>query len=240
MKLSSHKGLFYTTVLCLLPAFFISGLVIDGNGHNGIIISVEHILASISHAGVSGELLVIVLFVIIAFTGVLPASFIGVAAGSLYGPVLGFAIAGISILAGALAAFGVCRTVFRQYYEELLERHLRFRSFDGGMARSGYRGVCLLRLSPVMPYALTSFALGLSSIRWQAYLVGTLAALPALFAYVCIGWITRNGVATAIHGAGYIRWAVWGAGVVATAGLFLFFRRLTTRLAASSGDAADH
>jgi uncharacterized membrane protein YdjX (TVP38/TMEM64 family) len=55
------------------------------------------------------------------------------------------------------------------------------------LAQDGWRLVCVLRVSPVMPFAMTSYALGLTGISQRAYLLGTLAALPALLGYVTVG-----------------------------------------------------
>src|SRR5271166_6000545 len=41
------------------------------------------------------------------------------------------------------------------------------------------RALSLLRLSPVMPFSVTSYMLGLSSIDLRSYTIGTLASLPA-------------------------------------------------------------
>ena len=56
-------------------------------------------------------------------------------------------------------------------------------TLDRSVAAEGWRLVCLMRLSPVMPFAPTSYALSLSSVRLADYLIGTLAALPALLAW---------------------------------------------------------
>ena len=76
--------------------------------------------------------------------------------------------------------------------------------------------VCLLRFSPVMPFSATSYMLGLSSIDLRSYIVGTLAALPALFGYVLIGTLADAGLSAWMSGAGPLRWILLGIGGVAT------------------------
>ena len=76
-----------------------------------------------------------------------------------------------------------------------LARRPRLRELDGMVARDGWRMACLLRVSPVMPFAATSYALGLSSIGLRDYVIGTLAAMPALFGYVLLGTLAGSGMA---------------------------------------------
>jgi uncharacterized membrane protein YdjX (TVP38/TMEM64 family) len=116
----------------------------------------------------------------IALSGILPASLLGIAAGTIYGVVPGLALAAISTLAGAMLAFLLSRSAFRPAIERLCARKPRLRNLDARIGRDGWKLVCLLRLSPVMPFAPTSYLLGLSSIGMRDYLVGTLASLPAL------------------------------------------------------------
>jgi uncharacterized membrane protein YdjX (TVP38/TMEM64 family) len=76
-------------------------------------------------------------------------------------------------------------------------------------------------MSPVMPFSATSYALGLSSVTTRDYMIGTLAAMPALFGYVLLGSLTRDGVAGWSGGDSSIRLALLGLGAVATALLTL-------------------
>ncbi len=48
---------------------------------------------------------------------------------------------------------------------------------------------------PLVWGAATSYALGLSSIGLRDYVIGTLAAMPALFGYVLLGTLADSGIA---------------------------------------------
>ena len=54
--------------------------------------------------------------------------------------------------------------------------------------------VTLLRISPVMPFALTSYGLGLTRISQRDFLAGTLASLPSLAGYVALGALGKEGL----------------------------------------------
>lgn len=80
-----------------------------------------------------------------------------------------------------------------------------------------------LRVSPVMPFAITSYALGLTEISERDYLLGTLASLPALAGYVSFGALARYGLRTANGSTqlGSFSLTLLAVGVIAT-GVLIF------------------
>ncbi len=187
-------------------------------------------------AGEAGWATAALVQMLVASTGVLPASLTGLAAGAVYGIGLGFLLAASGTLAGALLAFLLARSLARGLVLRWLGRSAGGRRrwiarLDHAIARDGWRTVCLLRLSPVMPFAATSYALGLTGVSLRDYLLGTLASLPALLGYVVLGRLAGSGVQAAAHGAGAARWAMLGVGIAAT--LVLTVR--VGRLAAETG-----
>ena len=196
-------------------------------------------LALVGATGRWGAALFLVLQLAIAVSGVLPASLLGMAAGAVYGVGLGFAISATGTLAGAWIAFRLARSLFRGRVERLLADRPRLRNLDVRLGRETWRLVCLLRVSPVMPFALTSYTLGLSSVSTGAYMAGSLAAMPALFGYVVLGSIAGAGLQASQSGAGPFRWAILALGFAATAVLTARVGRLV-RLALDEpgGDVA--
>lgn len=181
------------------------------------------------HAGPAGVLAFVVVQLIVAASGVLPASALGVAAGTAYGLSLGFLIAAVGTMAGALAAFVLARSFLRGAIECHVARRPRLARFDALLAQDGWRIVCLLRMSPVMPFAATSYALGVSAVGIEVYLVGTLASLPALLGYVYIGTLAGTGLSAWRAGAQPLQWALLGLGILATVALTLLIGRLAQR-----------
>jgi uncharacterized membrane protein YdjX (TVP38/TMEM64 family) len=163
-----------------------------------------------------GWIVFALLQILVSVSGVLPASALGIAAGSIYGPVLGFALSAASSLAGAGLAFGLSRSVLRPWIERRMRNRRQLQRIDAAIRRDGWRLACLVRLSPIMPFAATSYMLGLSSLSFRDYCIGTLGSLPALFGYVVIGSLAGAGVQASTSGAGLIRLALLGAGVLAT------------------------
>jgi uncharacterized membrane protein YdjX (TVP38/TMEM64 family) len=193
---------------------------------------IEYFLDSISKAGLGGFIAVVAFLVLIAFTGFLPASLIGIVCGSLYGLFEGFLVSTLATILGAWVSFVVSRSLFQKLFERLFIRRARLRKFGDEIVKGGWRFVCLLRMSPIMPFAFTSYALGLSTISARDYMLGTIASLPALFGYVCIGWLARHSISTKSFDAGYLQWAIFGVGIAATLFLTFYVKRIISRASA--------
>jgi uncharacterized membrane protein YdjX (TVP38/TMEM64 family) len=189
---------------------------------------------TLRNLGVGGAVVLAILQVLVAASGILPASLLGVVAGGIYGLLPGFVLAAISTMAGAVAAFFLSRSVFRPTVERLIASRPRLRNFDALLAQDGSRLVCLLRLSPVMPFSVTSYMLGLSSIDLRSYTIGTLASLPALCGYVFIGTLADASLSAWITGADPLRWILLGIGGAATLVLTLRFGHIVVRLGLTS------
>ena len=174
------------------------------------------IQAHVQSFGPLGWLMLAGAQVLIAASGILPASIVGIVAGAAYGLPLGFALSAVGTLAGAMVAFGLSRSMFRPAIARMLSRRPRLQQLDRALARDGWRMVCLLRMSPIMPFAATSYTLGLSAIRRRDYVLGTLASLPALALYVFLGTLADAGLSAMRDGAGPLRYGLLAAGVLAT------------------------
>jgi uncharacterized membrane protein YdjX (TVP38/TMEM64 family) len=213
-------------------AILVAGLIGARFFPASLLAHIENDLGRIRDLGVAGMALFSVIQVVIALSGFVPGSLIGILAGTIYGVGGGFPLAALSTMTGALLAFQFARSMFRPLAARFLaDRARRLQDFDAVLAREGWRIVCLLRMSPIMPFAATSYALGASSVSLRDYLIGTLASLPALFGYVIIGALANAGLTDATRGAGAVEWLlIWG-GVAAT--VFLTWR--ISRLAAAAG-----
>ena len=176
----------------------------------------DRFCAAVREAGPLGVIIFALAQILIALSGALPAALLGAAAGAIYGVGYGFAVASVSTLLGAQLAFHASRGLLREFAQGVLEGHPRLKDLDATLAKEGWRIVCLLRVSPVMPFSATSFALGLSSVRPRDYAIGTLASMPALFGYVVLGALTKSGLEMGSLSASPLRLAMLAVGIVAT------------------------
>jgi uncharacterized membrane protein YdjX (TVP38/TMEM64 family) len=176
---------------------------------------IETAISALHGFGIAGLAATAVLQFLVTASGLVPASLVGMAAGAAYGPVTGFIVAACGLMAGALAAFGLSRTAFRPFLALRLKKHRAWNSFEDSLTRDGWRMVCLVRLSPIMPFALASYGFGLLPVRTADYVIGSLASLPALALYVMAGHLAHIGLSAGGSGKIFIS-VLSGAGVVAT------------------------
>ena len=82
----------------------------------------------------------------------------------------------------------------------------------------------LLRLSPVVPFNLQNYALGITAIRFWEYQGATMVGIaPGVAVYVYLG-IFGYGLG---NGASLPEWALLGFGLIATIALGIFVTRRT-------------
>jgi uncharacterized membrane protein YdjX (TVP38/TMEM64 family) len=197
---------------------------------------VEHVvlglLAWAKAAGLGGALLfagAYVLGTLLFF----PGSVLTLAAGFLYGLVGGMAVVVPGSILGALLAFLLGRTVLRRPTERLLRRHPRFAAVDTAVAENGFRVVLLLRLSPLFPFNLLNYGLGVTRVPLLPYLLGSaLGMLPGTLLYVYLGSLLTS--ASELLGgkrpdAGWAGRALFLGGLVATAAVVVLVGRAARR-----------
>lgn len=151
---------------------------------------------------------------LVATSGVLPASVVATLAGAMLGFWPGLLISAVSTMFGGWLAFSLSRTALRKWISPFVGRHQCLARLDTAMTSEGWRMVMLLRVSPVMPFAMTSFGIGLTRISHRDFLIGTLAALPALTGFVALGALGRTGIAMTQDGTNWWHWLLMAAGVV--------------------------
>ena len=226
MPLSAHRLRHLTRILlgllALLAAAFLATLRLGDYHLADLLRLLAAVLETYRTAGYGIYLLT---FFVAAMLGIVPLSLIAVLGGALYGVVSGFVLASAATLASSVAAFLLARHAFRAPIHRWLSHHLVLSRIDEEIARRGWRFVLLLRLSPVVPFSLGSYAFGLTTVRLRAFLIGTLGALPALFAFVYTGAL--SGLALAILGGkavpGPLEMGLFGLGLLFTLVTLVYF-----------------
>ncbi|HEX5386947.1 MAG TPA: TVP38/TMEM64 family protein [Gemmatimonadales bacterium] len=148
-----------------------------------------------------------------------PGSLLTLAAGAIFGLLLGTLYVFIGASLGATAAFLIARYLARGAVERKLEGNERFAAIDRAIGREGRKIVLLLRLSPVFPFNLLNYGLGLTQVRLGDYVVACVGMLPGTILYVYSGMIVGDvaalaGGAAPQHGPGY--YGVLALGAAAT------------------------
>ena len=171
-----------------------------------------------------------ILTYVLAAVLMVPGSILTLAAGVLFGVGLGVALVSLASTLGACCAFLVGRFLARDWVESRLEAMPRFRALDRAVARRGWLIVLLARLSLLIPYNLLNYALGLTKVRFGAYLLSTFAGmLPAIILYVYLGSVAGSLASLDQAGAPMIPQSLFIAGLIVTAVLIVVIARLTAR-----------
>jgi uncharacterized membrane protein YdjX (TVP38/TMEM64 family)/rhodanese-related sulfurtransferase len=148
---------------------------------------------TVRNAGAWGPLLYMGLYAIATVLS-LPGAVLTLAAGALFGPVLGafYALTGATI--GASAAFAIARYVASDWVARRAGG--RTRQLIDGVEKEGWRFVAFVRLVPLFPFNLVNYALGLTRIRILDYaLASYVFMLPGAFAYAYLGYAGRAALA---------------------------------------------
>ena len=182
---------------------------------------------------VAGYALAVVAFV--------PGSLLTLTAGALFGLAKGTALVLVAATLGACAAFLVARYLARGAIERRLAGHPRFAAIDRAVGTEGRKIVFLLRLSPLFPFTLLNYALGVTRVRFVDYVVASAGMLPGTLLYVYYGQVAGDVVRLAggesvRHDLAY--YAVLALGLVATIVLTTVITRTARRALRDATDPA--
>jgi uncharacterized membrane protein YdjX (TVP38/TMEM64 family) len=181
---------------------------------------------------------VFVLIYGVATTVALPASVLTVAAGAMFGSVLGVALVSVGATLGAAGAFALARWFARDSVSRWLAGNEKFRKLDALTERHGAIIVAITRLVPIFPFNLLNYGFGLTRVPFWTYLLWSwLCMLPGTVLYVVGADAFTRGLAE-----GRVPWALIGALVGALVVLVLLVRHarrvLARREAAAPSRAA--
>ena len=168
-----------------------------------------------------------------------PGSVLTLASGAIFGLAWGTLLTLIGATLGASLAFLVSRYLARAALERRIGNDPRLTSMDKALGREGARLIFLLRLSPVFPFNLMNYALGLTAVRFRDYVLASAVGMaPGTFMYVYAGFAAGQ-VAMSAGGAGQrgaAGYATLAVGLLATIAVTVFVTRIARRaLRSASG-----
>jgi uncharacterized membrane protein YdjX (TVP38/TMEM64 family) len=169
---------------------------------------------------------------IVATVAFVPGSLLTLGAGAIFGLTRGAVLVLIAATLGASAAFLVSRYLARSAVERRLRDNPRFAAIDRAVEREGRKIVFLLRLSPIFPFNLLNYALGLTRVRFGDFVVASIGMLPGTLLYVYYGKVLGDvaslaGGATVDKGTAY--YLVLGLGLAATVVVTTIVTRIARR-----------
>lgn len=170
---------------------------------------------------------------VVATVLLLPGSVLTIGGGFAYGPLWGLMLVSpVSVLA-ATTAFLLARTVARDWVVRRLGDDPRLAAIDVAVGQSGLKIVLLLRLSPLFPFNILNYSLGLTRVGLRDFVLGSwIGMLPATVLYVYIGSLITSASQLASGtrpSSGVAGQALLVAGLVATVAVTVVFTRIARK-----------
>jgi uncharacterized membrane protein YdjX (TVP38/TMEM64 family) len=173
----------------------------------------------------------------VATVAFVPGSVLTLAAGAIFGLAAGTIYTLMGATLGASVAFLIARYAARGAVERRLLGSPRFAALDRAIGAEGRKIVFLLRLSPIFPFNVLNYALGLTRVGFRDYLVASAGMIPGTVLYVYYGKVIGDvaslaGASGVSRGAGY--WAVTVLGLAATVAVTVLITRAARRALAGA------
>lgn len=189
------------------------------------------VLEWINGLGPIAPIAFILLYVVITVAFV-PASVVTLGAGVVFGVVKGSLLVFTGAMLGATAAFIVGRYLARDWVAQRLANRPKFQAIDTAIAQEGRKVIFLLRLSPLFPFNLLNYGLGLSQVSLKDYVLGTLGIVPGTMMYVYVGSLVGSlamlGAEDTVQDpqAVVVQWIVRIVGLIATIAVTAYITRI--------------
>ena len=159
-----------------------------------------------------------------------------VSAGLIYGIAGGTLVALCGAVIGASLAFLVARYFLRHNIEELTKRNPRFRAIDEAIGKNGWKIIGLLRLSPLVPFNVSNYFYGITSVSFPAYvLVSAIGMIPGVLLYAYLGAIGQAGVSGGTSQHNIWQYVLLAVGLLATIAVAILVSRIARAALKKSG-----
>lgn len=142
-----------------------------------------------------------------------PRTVFTLAAGLLFGPLLGVGLSLVATMLSAVLAFGLVRRLASGLVRPYLDRRV-LRAVDNRLRRRGWLAVASLRLIPAVPFAALNYCSALSSISFRHYLIGTVGIVPGSVAVVVLGDALTGTTSPALLAVSLVAAAIGVIGLV--------------------------
>jgi len=212
----------------VLAAAAVAALLLLGRAAGGAIPAFQRWVEGLGALGpiafVAGYALAVIAFV--------PGSALTLASGAIFGVAKGTVFVFVAALLGSTGAFLVARHLARAAIEKRLAGDPRFAAIDRAIGSQGRKIVFLLRLSPIFPFNLLNYGLGLTRVRLVDYVIAGVGMLPGTLLYVYLGSAAGQAVAAAggaAPGRSPAEWALFGVGLAATVVVTVSVTRIARR-----------
>ena len=123
---------------------------------------------------------------------IMPASWLSLLSGFLYGSYLGLIIVFISASIGASLAFFISKRFFAKKLKNFFSRYPKLSVMEQVVKKGGLKLIFLARLSPIFPFSILNYFYGLNNIKFKDFAIGLLGIIPGTFLYCSIGSLAKS------------------------------------------------
>ena len=156
--------------------------------------SLEYAVATIEQMGPLGYVYFSGIYILAEVLAV-PALPLTASSGYLFGLLPGFLTVLVSATVAAGISFLIGRTYLRDWAQMLARKYggNKWDVIDKAVSKEGFKVVLLLRLSPLLPFALSNYLYGITSVEFWQFICGTcLGFSPGTFGIVYAGTAGRD------------------------------------------------
>lgn len=191
------------------------------------------VAADLRGHGLTGVMTFVTLYVCAEIVMV-PGALLTMAAGFVYGVWGGVALAVPASVCAAGIGFLLARTALRERIRARLERSAHLDAIRAAVADHSLAVVVLLRLSPVVPFNVANYAMGLTDVSLSRFLLASfIGMIPSACVYAYMGSVAPALLSGAIETSHTSQLALAMVGAItAFAAVFIIGRAARERLAA--------
>jgi uncharacterized membrane protein YdjX (TVP38/TMEM64 family) len=214
-----------------LPLVALAGVGVAASTHFGGLDFgplLEQAVHQIESYGPYGYLYFAAVYVVAEVLAV-PALPLTASSGYLFGLIPGFLTVLVSATIAASISFFIGRTFLREWAQNIASSSPRWRAIDTAVGREGFKVILLLRMSPLLPFAISNYLYGLTSVDFGSYLVATFLG----FAPGTLGIVYAGSAGKAIFSSENISSLPWYA-YLGGGALVLLFGSTVASIASSA------
>jgi uncharacterized membrane protein YdjX (TVP38/TMEM64 family) len=187
--------------------------------------------------------LVFIIIYVIATVAFLPGSVLTLGAGVLFGVIEGSIYVFIGATLGATLAFLVGRYLARGWISQKIAGNQKFQVIDQAVGKEGLKIVLLTRLSPIFPFNLLNYGLGVTGVSLKDYVLGSLGMIPGTVMYVYIGSLAGSiatiGSQSQPDANPIAQWTIRIIGFIATVAVTLYVTKIARKALDESIDTGE-
>ena len=132
---------------------------------------------------------VIYIFIVLL---ILPASWLSIAAGYLYGTYLGSLIVFISAFIGASISFFISKRFLSKKVLDIINKYPKLSLLENIIQKGGLKLIVLTRLSPLFPFSILNYFYGLNNITYKDFSISLICIIPGTFLYCSVGSLLND------------------------------------------------